>query len=102
MLEISTELESIYADAAQQGNTVAPTDAEAEVEYRYVCFGRSSNDSSLYELDDDQKGPVSRGFLPNFDDNVAVDSVMDIVQKRVAQIGSESVAFSLLALGNTT
>ncbi|KAK0890835.1 ubiquitinyl hydrolase 1 [Friedmanniomyces endolithicus] len=101
MLEDSTDLERIYADAARQGATLAPADPEAEVNYHYVCFNKGFRDDVLYEHDGDRDGPVMRRILRGHVDNIAIDSVMDIVQKYIAQLGFSSIEFSLLALSNT-
>jgi hypothetical protein len=60
-LAADRRFEQAYAAVATKGDSAVPENAEAEVDYHYVCFARSEEDGCLYELDGDSKGPVCLG-----------------------------------------
>ena len=67
LLEGSVELEEAHREAAMQGDSVVPENAEDEVDYHYICFVKSRKDGHLYELDGDKKGPIDMGPMDGED-----------------------------------
>lgn len=97
VIESSEEIESAYRTVALQGDSDVPEDAEAEVDFHYVCFVKSSKSGHLYELDGDRKGPVDHGALES-DADVLSDRGLGIIQKFIRREEGANVNFSLLAL----
>lgn len=95
-LENSKELEKAYADAAIQGDTDAPVNAEDEVDYHYVAFVQSSKSGHLYQLDGDRKRPIDLGTLET-DEDVLGSKCLDVIRNMVA-LENNNVNFSLMAL----
>jgi ubiquitin carboxyl-terminal hydrolase L3 len=95
VLETSDELERVYAKAAAQGDSVAPENPEASVDFHYVCFVRSTKSNHVYELDGERKGPLDRGEVEGGDllDEQGLKLVRDFVGR-----GGESLGFNLMAL----
>lgn len=108
-MESSQELELAYSLAAAQGDTAAPTDAEADVDYHYVCFAESHINGHIYELDGDRKGPIVRGVVLKPDEDMLAEGGLTIVTefmesaRREVERGEpgEDVAFNLMALVRT-
>jgi len=97
MLEDDAELESAYKAVALQGDSEVPEDPEAEVDFHYICFVKSSKSGNLYEMDGDRKGPIDRGPLgPN--DDVLSPTALTAVKKYIEREEGRNSAFSLLAL----
>lgn len=95
-LEASEELEVAHADAAQQGDTIAPANAEDEVDFHYVCFTKSRS-GHLYELDGDKKGPIKRSIAPR-DEDLLGPAALKLVKEYLEREDSENFNFSLMAL----
>ncbi|KAJ1333386.1 ubiquitin carboxyl-terminal hydrolase L3 [Microdochium nivale] len=71
LLEQTPELATAHAEAASQGDTVAP-DAQDDVDLHYVCFVKTEDGEgkggTLWELDGNRKGPIRRGTLGSDED----------------------------------
>ena len=100
VLEDSEALESAYRTVALQGDSVAPENAEDEVDYHYVCFVKSSKNGHIYELDGDRKGPIDHGSAGPDDDSVDVldHAGLTIIRSFLEREKGVNIGFSLLAL----
>ncbi|KAH7066093.1 hypothetical protein BKA63DRAFT_425862 [Paraphoma chrysanthemicola] len=96
LLETDIELEQVYAELAQKGDTEAPGNAEDEVDYHYICFVKSHEDGHLYQLDGDRKCPIQLGVLPANED-VLSDLCLRVIRGMIAQ-ENNNANFSLMAL----
>jgi hypothetical protein len=61
LLYNSAELEQLYKEAAQTGDSRAP-DAEEPVDYAFAGFVKGK-DGHLYQMEGWKKGPIDRGVL---------------------------------------
>jgi len=96
VLEESVDLEEAYREVALQGDTDPPENAEAEVDFHYVCFVKSHRDGHLYALDGDREGgPVDWGLFSGED--VLSQDGLAVIKEFVKPV-ERSVGFSLLAL----
>ncbi|ANB14857.1 Yuh1p [Sugiyamaella lignohabitans] len=95
LLENSTELEQQHAKVGIKGDTAAP-DAEASVEFHYVCLTRARNSDHLVELDGRRKGPIDLGPLSP-DSDLLSEPALNKVREFLAR-ESASSAFSIIAL----
>jgi ubiquitin carboxyl-terminal hydrolase L3 len=102
ILENSAELESKYTTAARGGDTVAPTDAEAEVDFHFVCFVNSNKSARIYELDGDRKCPIDKGISLVSGDDMLSEAGLSIVKEFMKLEGGGSANFSLMALVHTS
>ncbi|KAH7067166.1 hypothetical protein FB567DRAFT_458180 [Paraphoma chrysanthemicola] len=96
LLETDIELERVYVELAQKGDTEAPGNAEDEVDYHYVCFVKSHEDGHLYQLDGDRKCPIQLGAVPANED-VLSDPCLRVIRGMIAQ-ENENANFNLMAL----
>jgi ubiquitin carboxyl-terminal hydrolase L3 len=99
-LEDSTELESIYNEAAMQGDSLVPTDAQEEVDFHYVCFVKT-DDCRIYELDGDRKGAIDRGVILAAEDDMLSGAILSLIQDCIDRERGENIGFSLMALVQT-
>lgn len=97
VIENFEEIEAAYRTVALQGDSDVPDNAEAEVDFHYVYFSKSSKSGHLYELDGDRKGPVDHGALGS-DEDVLSDGGRQIIQSVIRREGGANVNFSLFAL----
>ena len=95
LLEGEEDLEAMHTAVAMKGDSAVPERADAEVDYHYLCFVKSSKNGHLYELDGDRKGPIDHGVLAPTED-VLSERVLGIIKGMVEKAGS--VGFGLLAL----
>ena len=79
---------------------MAPTNAEDEVDFHFVCFVKSNKNSRIYELDGDRKCPIDKGILLVGDDMLA-ENGLNIVRDFIQRERSGSVGFNLMALVRT-
>jgi ubiquitin carboxyl-terminal hydrolase L3 len=96
-LEASEDLEAAHTDAAKEGDTTVPTNAEDEVDFHYVCLVQSHKNNHLYEMDGRKKGPVCRAPLLNEDGDV-MDGGLNLVKEFIQREKGENLNFSLMAL----
>ncbi|CAI4211548.1 unnamed protein product [Parascedosporium putredinis] len=99
VLEQSQELEDAYNRVAAEGDTVAPENAEDEVDFHYVCFVRSSENGRLYELDGDRQGPIDRGAVLGPGEDVLGEGGLNVIREYIEK-GQGNIGFSLMALVN--
>jgi ubiquitin carboxyl-terminal hydrolase L3 len=97
ILETSKELEQAYELVAREGSSVAPDDAEDEVDYHYVCLVRSHRNGRLYELDGDRSGPIDRGDVRGPGDDLIAAGGLRVVQEYIER-GKGNSNFNLMAL----
>jgi len=97
-LEDSKDLEEAHAEAAKQGDSAVPANAEDEVEFHYVCFVQSHKNGRVYELDGDKKGPVDSGCTLHDDDDLLSENALKLVRDFIRREKDQNVNFSLLAL----
>ena len=97
MLEDSAELEAIYNEAAKQGDSAVPTDAEEEVDFHYVCLVKADN-GRVYEMDGDRKGAIDTGVQLGDEQDVLSRGGLGLVRECIDREGGGSVGFSLMAL----
>jgi ubiquitin carboxyl-terminal hydrolase L3 len=100
LLEESTELESIYKKTAMQEDSSVPIDAQEEVDFHYVCFVKTEN-SRVYEMDGDRKGPINKGVKLKPEDDMLSEAGIDIVKKYIERESSDNISFSLMVLVET-
>jgi ubiquitin carboxyl-terminal hydrolase L3 len=100
LLEDSEELESIYNEAAMQGDSLVPTDAQEEVDFHYVCFVKTE-DCRIYELDGDRKGAIDKGVSLAAEDDMLSRASLRLVQDCIDREGGRNIGFSLMALVQT-
>ena len=90
----------MYQEAALDGATVPPDNAEDEVGYHYVCFVKSRKTGRIHELDGDIKGPVDSGVRVPEDQDllgfVGRAFVRDWIRRECER--GEQFEFSLMAL----
>jgi ubiquitin carboxyl-terminal hydrolase L3 len=96
-LESSEEVSAAHADAAAQGDSAAP-DAEAEVDFHYVCYVQSHQTGRLYEMDGDKKGPLDKHVILREDEDMLSNNALSVVREFVQREGGTNMNFSLLAL----
>lgn len=96
-LEDSRDLEIAHADAARQGSTAAPSSAEDEVDFHYVCFVPSKS-GRLYEMDGSKKGPVDKGVDLREGDDMLGENAMKLVKEFIEREKDGNLNFSLMAL----
>jgi ubiquitin carboxyl-terminal hydrolase L3 len=96
VLENSAELESIYNTAAIEGDSSVPTDAQEDVDFHFVCFVKNEN-SRIYELDGDRKGPVDKGLMLNPEDDMLSGTSIGVVKECIARERGTNFGFSLMA-----
>lgn len=94
-MEGDPELEKVYTQVAQTGDTEAPDDPEEEVDYHYICFVKTQ-DNHLYQLDGDRKRPIDLGSIAA-DEDVLSDKCLDVIRAMIKQEEGD-VHFSLMAL----
>jgi ubiquitin carboxyl-terminal hydrolase L3 len=100
-LEASEELASAHKTAALQGDTEAPQDPEDEVDYHYICFVPSQDDSYIYELDGDCKGPIKTNIKLDTGEDMLVDKALNLVRAYIDRENGLNVGFNLMALVQT-
>jgi ubiquitin carboxyl-terminal hydrolase L3 len=98
LLESSEGLEAAYATAALQGNTAPPDDAEADVDYHFICFVKSKKNGHLYELDGNSKGPTDKGPLLDADEDVLTGKALALVKEYINREEGGDINFGLMAL----
>jgi len=98
-LENSEDVSAAYADAATEGHSAAP-DAEAEVDFHYVCFVQSHKTGRLYELDGDKKGPLDKHIMLREDEDMLSENALKVVREFI-QREKTNLNFSLMALAET-
>lgn len=94
-IEDNEELERIYADAAQEGDSYA-TSPELEVDRHYICFIKSHENGHVYQLDGDRQGPIDLGEASATED-VLSDMCLDVIRDMIASEGG-NLNFGLMAL----
>ncbi|KAI9773406.1 MAG: ubiquitinyl hydrolase 1 [Geoglossum simile] len=97
-LEGSEELESAHAEAAMQGDSSVPDNAEDEVDFHYVCFVKSHKNGHLYQMDGDRKGPIDRGSLLSPDEDLLTEGGLSVIREFIQREKGGDPKFSLLAL----
>lgn len=95
-LENSKELEDAYAEVASKGDTEAPSNAEDEVDYHYICFTKSQGTNHIYQLDGDRRQPINLGQLAEGEDLLS-KTCLDVIRDMMSREKS-SDQFSLMAL----
>lgn len=88
----SSDLETIYSEAALCGSSEAPS-PDAEVGYHYICLVKHSG--YLYELDGDRMGPIYRNCLES-DEDILSEKGQEIIKMYIDSCPDGN--FSLLAL----
>ena len=81
-LESSEDISAVHADAAAQGDSAAP-DAEAKVDFHYVCFVQSHKMGRLYEIDGDKKGPLDKHVILRADEDMLGKNALSVVREFV-------------------
>ncbi|KAF2872852.1 ubiquitin carboxyl-terminal hydrolase [Massariosphaeria phaeospora] len=97
VLEDSQELEQVYASVASKGDTEAPTDPQAEVDYHYICFVKSQKSGHLFQMDGDRKRPVDLAQLADEDD-VLSEKCLEVIRRWIEGEKNENIGFNLMAL----
>ncbi|KAI8378922.1 hypothetical protein BD560DRAFT_366167 [Blakeslea trispora] len=92
LLENSTELASVHASAAHEGQTEAPS-TEDDVDLHFICFVKVNE--HLYELDGRKPFPINHGKCSNL-----VESAAEVMQQYMAR-DLEETQFSAIALCKT-
>ena len=93
-LEISSELEKIYQEAACGGDT-APPAPEDQVDLHYVCLVKHL-DGFVYELDGDAYGPVNTKINLGLDQDIWQEPVRARIRSWMSE--ESNLNFSLMAL----
>ncbi|KAI1320131.1 putative ubiquitin carboxyl-terminal hydrolase [Xylariaceae sp. FL0255] len=96
LLEKTPALAAAHHEAASQGQTVAP-DAQDDVDLHYVCFVKTEEDGTLWELDGRRKGPINRGKL-GADEDVLSDKALLWGPLKFLERGGGDMRFSCVAL----
>lgn len=96
MLEGNEELEQVYSEVAQKGDTEAPANAEDEVDFHYIAFVNSQKNGHLYQLDGDRKQPIDLGLL-TADQDMLFETCLDVIRNMMAE-EADNPNFSLMAL----
>jgi ubiquitin carboxyl-terminal hydrolase L3 len=81
-----------------KGDTPAPTYAEDEVDFHFVCFVKSNGNSRIYELDGDRIRPVDKGVVMASNDDMLSEGGLGIVREFIQQKKGDGSGFSLMAL----
>ncbi|KAK3114013.1 ubiquitinyl hydrolase 1 [Teratosphaeriaceae sp. CCFEE 6253] len=100
LLEDTHALETAHQEAANLGDTAAPSATE-EVDLHYVCFVKDRDDGHLWEMDGRRKGPLDRGALDAEDDVLSEKALQLGVRaflKREEEAGGGELRFSLIVL----
>ena len=95
LLEGSSDLETMYREAAVCGSTVPPPPQD-QVDLHYVCFIKSPT-GSVYELDGDANGPAKTDIALRQDEDMLVASALECIRRCIAR-NEADMKFSLLAL----
>ncbi|KAI4717826.1 cysteine proteinase [Aureobasidium sp. EXF-10727] len=96
-LDTNAHLEKLYADAANQGDTLPPENG-VEVDWHYTCFAPSFDAHKLYELDGDRWGPLYRAdLLPDSADfdAKAIGLIREYFER---ETGDKEIQFNVMAL----
>jgi ubiquitin carboxyl-terminal hydrolase L3 len=96
MLEENEELEQVYSEVAQKGDTEAPSNVEDEVDFHYIAFVKSQKNGHLYQLDGDRKQPIDLGLL-TADQDMLSETCLDVIRNMMAE-EADNPNFSLMAL----
>ncbi|KZM24693.1 ubiquitin-specific protease [Ascochyta rabiei] len=99
VLEDSDAFEKAHAEAAQLGDTAAPTPSSNEDYGHFVAFVKAK-DGHLWELEGDRKGPLDRGALDN-DEDMLSPAALEKSLGRLMRIEADSggdLRFSAIAL----
>ncbi|TFK98717.1 hypothetical protein BDV98DRAFT_572133 [Pterulicium gracile] len=110
-LEESKQVEAAHAEAGQQGDTAAPANADADVDYHYITFVPShqvgpDGTRKIFEMDGAKKGPIFTGVHITDSEDALDAKVLRLVQAHIEreeaaanQEGGEgNIGFSLMAL----
>lgn len=103
LIEESVALERAHQSAAAGGDTAAPQ-AEDNVDLHYVCFVKSEETGSLWEMDGRRKGPLNRGQLKSDEDvlsEAALEKGVRAFLKREQEAGGGDLRFSLIVLAES-
>ncbi|KAF1955059.1 ubiquitin C-terminal hydrolase L3 [Byssothecium circinans] len=95
-VENDAALEAAYASVARKGDTEAP-EAEAEVDYHYICFVKSLKNGHLYQLDGDRKRPIDLGDLGD-GEGVLSEGCLRIVRDMIKREEEAKLGVNLMAL----
>jgi ubiquitin carboxyl-terminal hydrolase L3 len=103
VLEESDEFEKAHADAAELGDTTAPTpQSEEHTGQHFVAFIKA-RDSHLWELEGARKDPLDRGVLKD-DEDVLSPAALEKGLVRLMKIESEKggdLRFSAIAMAKS-
>lgn len=103
VLEDSDAFEKAHAEAAQLGDTTAPTaEAAHHLGQHFVAFVKGK-DGHLWELEGSRKGPLDRGALKE-DEDVLSPAALEMGLGRLMRIESEhggDLRFSAIALAES-
>lgn len=94
-LEKDQDVERAYAEVAKKGDTIAPTNAEDEVDFHYITFVKSHINGHLYQLDGDRKRPIKLALLD--DEDVLSEKCLAVVRSMMDEDG-DRLDFNLMAL----
>jgi ubiquitin carboxyl-terminal hydrolase L3 len=100
ILEDSAELESIYAEFAEEGDSSVPANAEEEVDFHFICFAKNKH-STIYELDGDQKGPIDKGVRLGPEDDMLSEASLSLIKDYLDREAGANICFNLMALVKT-
>lgn len=95
-LEDDEELERVYAEVARRGDSEAPANPEAEVDFHYIAFVKSHVDKHLYQLDGDRKRPIKLTLL-EAEEDVVSEKCLTVIRNMMAG-EADNLNFSLMAL----
>jgi ubiquitin carboxyl-terminal hydrolase L3 len=98
LLEDSEFLEGAYRSVAIQGDSAVPEDAEAEVDYHYICFVCSDENHHVYQLDGDRIGPIDRGVLFPEGEDLLGEGMRLYLRSFTKRYEEENMSFNLMAL----
>jgi ubiquitin carboxyl-terminal hydrolase L3 len=87
----------LYKEAAMQGDSNVPTDAQAEVDFHYVCFVETEH-RRIYEMDGDRKGPIDKEVTLEPGDDMLSSASLSLVRDYIDREGDGAIAFNLMAL----
>ncbi|KAI1268223.1 putative ubiquitin carboxyl-terminal hydrolase [Xylariaceae sp. FL1019] len=99
LLVKTPDLATAHHDAASKGQTVAP-DAQDDVDLHYVCFVKTDEDGTLWELDGRRKGPIARGKLDANEDVLSEKALLWGPLKFIERGGGD-MRFSCVALAGS-
>ncbi|KAJ8110076.1 hypothetical protein OPT61_g6979 [Boeremia exigua] len=100
VLEDSDEFEKAHAEAAQLGDTAAPTSTEEYAKGQHFVSFVKAKDGHLWELEGSRKGPLDRGAL-KVDEDVLSPAALEKGLGRLMRIEAEKggdLRFSAIAL----